>query len=76
MTRNANHGVLVSLRASDSLRASSLAGLRSSRGVGVGKERELAIVSHKFEYLRPKSGREMLIGRFDQVMTYYILSRA
>ena len=45
-------------------------------GGGVGKERELAIVSHEFEYLRPKSGREMLIGRFDQVMTYYILSRA
>ena len=45
-------------------------------GVGVGKERELAIVSHEFEYLRPKSGRKMLIGRFDQVMTYYILSRA
>ena len=59
-----------------SLRASSLAGLRGSRGWGVGKERELAIVSHEFEYLRPKSGREMLIGRFDQVMTYYILSRA
>ena len=45
-------------------------------GWGVGKERELAIVSHEFEYLRPKIGREMLIGRFDQVMTYYILSRA
>ena len=58
-----------------SLRASSLAGLRGSRGVGVGKERELVNVSHEFEYLRPKSGREMLIGRFDQVMTYYILSR-
>ena len=33
---------------------------------GVGgwreEERELAIMSHKFEFLRPKSGREMLIG--------------
>ena len=59
------------------MRASSLAGLRGSRGVGGGGEgkRELAIMSHDFEYLRPKSGREMLIGRFDQVMTYYILSR-
>ena len=26
-------------------------------------------MSRKFEYLRPKSGREMLIGQFDQVMT-------
>ena len=33
---------------------------------GVGgwreEERELAIMSHKFEFLRPKSGCEMLIG--------------
>ena len=28
-------------------------------------------MSRKFEYLRPKSGRKMLIGQFDQVMTYY-----
>ena len=26
------------------------------------EERELAIMSHKFDFLRPKSGREMLIG--------------
>ena len=51
-------------------------GSRAPGGWGVGKERELAIMSHEFEYLRPKSGREMLIGRFDQVMPYYILSRA
>ena len=34
-------------------------------------ESELAIMSRKFEFLRPKSGREMLIGQFDQVMTYH-----
>ena len=28
-------------------------------------------MSRKVEYLRPKSGREMLIGQFDQVMTCY-----
>ena len=26
------------------------------------EDRELAIMSHKFDFLRPKSGREMLIG--------------
>ena len=46
-------------------------GSGAPEGWGVGKERELAIMSHEFEYLRPKSGRKMLIGRFDQVMMYY-----
>ena len=44
--------------------------LRGAGGWARG-ERELAIMSHKFEYLHSKSGREMLISQFDQVMTYY-----
>ena len=42
-----------------SLRASSLV---RCGWVERGRERELAIMSHKFEFLRPKSGHEMLIG--------------
>ena len=35
-----------------------------SSGVGWWREeeRELAIMSHKLDFVRPKSGREMLIG--------------
>ena len=40
-------------------------------GEGEGEGgRELAIMSHKFEFLRLKSGCELLIPLFDQVMMY------
>ena len=35
-----------------------------------GGRAKLAIISHKFQYLRPKSGHEMLIDQFDQVTRY------